>query len=97
MQFNQAADLARYPRPLEADLALCERAGVDLVWAPDVETVYRGRPGRGVGDRRCRWPTSWRARTGPGHFDGMLTVVAKLLNQRRARIGRTSARRTTSS
>ena len=35
MQFNQAADLARYPRPLEADLALCARAGVDVVWVPD--------------------------------------------------------------
>jgi len=79
MQFNQAADLARYPRPLEADLALCEQAGVDLVWAPDVETVYRGGPAQvwltaGALADQLEGPHR------PGHFDGVLTVVGKLLN-----------------
>jgi len=79
MQFNQAADLARYPRPLEADLALCEQAGVDLVWAPDVETVYRGGPAQvwlAAGALADQMEGPHR----PGHFDGVLTVVGKLLN-----------------
>jgi pantoate--beta-alanine ligase len=78
MQFNQAADLARYPRPLAADLELCERAGVELVWAPEVDTVYRGGPPQvwltaGALADQLEGPHR------PGHFDGMLTVVAKLL------------------
>jgi pantoate--beta-alanine ligase len=78
MQFNQAADLARYPRSLAADLELCERAGVDLVWAPEVDTVYRGGPAQvwltaGALADQLEGPHR------PGHFDGMLTVVAKLL------------------
>ncbi len=44
MQFSQAEDLARYPRRLEEDLALCERHGVDLVWAPDVTEIYPDGP-----------------------------------------------------
>ncbi len=79
MQFNQAADLARYPRPIEADLALCEQAGVDLVWLPEVDTVYRGGASQ-------VWLTSGTLADQlegphrPGHFDGVLTVVCKLLN-----------------
>ncbi|HTZ42640.1 MAG TPA: pantoate--beta-alanine ligase [Jatrophihabitans sp.] len=78
MQFDRPDDLARYPRPLADDLAACERAGVDLVWAPEVEAVYRGgRPGvwitAGALADQLEGPNR------PGHFDGMLTVVAKLL------------------
>lgn len=77
LQFDQAADLARYPRPLAADLELCEQAGVDLVWAPDVDTVYRGgqpevRVSAGPLADQLEGPNR------PGHFDGVLTVVAKL-------------------
>src|SRR3954453_6757364 len=77
LQFDQAADLARYPRSLAADLALCEQAGVDLVWAPDVDTVYRGgqpevRVAAGPLADQLEGPSR------PGHFDGVLTVVAKL-------------------
>ena len=79
LQFDQPADLARYPRPLETDLAICERAGVDLVWAPDVETVYRGgepevRVSAGPLAAQLEGPHR------PGHFDGVLTVVAKLFS-----------------
>jgi len=77
LQFDQAADLARYPRTLAADLAICEEAGVDLVWAPDVETVYRGgQPEVRVSAGRLADQLEGPNR--PGHFDGVLTVVAKL-------------------
>ncbi|MDQ2839228.1 MAG: pantoate--beta-alanine ligase [Actinomycetota bacterium] len=79
MQFNQAADLERYPRPLAADLALCEQAGVDLVWAPDVDTVYRGGTA-GVWLTAGALADQLEGPARPGHFDGMLTVVGKLFN-----------------
>lgn len=79
LQFGPGEDLARYPRSLEADLALCERLGVDVVFAPDVETVYPGgtpqvtvAPGP-LGD-------VLEGASRPGHFAGVLTVMAKLLN-----------------
>jgi pantoate--beta-alanine ligase len=77
LQFDQPADLARYPRTLEADLAICEQAGVELVWAPDVDTVYRGgqpevRVTAGPLADQLEGPNR------PGHFDGVLTVVTKL-------------------
>lgn len=77
MQFNQAADLDRYPRTFEADLAVCERAGVDLVWHPDVNTMYRdGRPQVWVTAGALADQLEGPNR--PGHFDGVLTVVLKL-------------------
>jgi pantoate--beta-alanine ligase len=79
MQFGPAEDLARYPRTLDADLALSEQAGVDLVWAPAVEDVYPHgtakvtiQPGP-LGDLL-------EGEVRPGHFGGVLTVVAKFLN-----------------
>ncbi|HEU5271915.1 MAG TPA: pantoate--beta-alanine ligase [Jatrophihabitans sp.] len=77
LQFDQSADLARYPRTLAADLAVCEQAGVDLVWAPEVDTVYRGgqpevRVTAGPLADQLEGPNR------PGHFDGVLTVVTKL-------------------
>jgi pantoate--beta-alanine ligase len=80
MQFGPSEDLARYPRTLDADLALCEAIGVDLVWAPTLADVYpRGgavtvtvAPGP-LGDLL-------EGEVRPGHFTGVLTVVAKFLN-----------------
>ena len=82
MQFDQAADLARYPRPIEADVALCERLGVDVVWNPPVDEVYPGGPAQvwvtaGALANQLEGPNR------PGHFDGVLTVVSKLLNAAR--------------
>ncbi len=77
MQFGPDEDLDRYPRTLDEDLALCAAAGVDVVFAPDVAEVYPGgepvvtvEPG----------PLAdiLEGRTRPGHFTGVLTVVAKL-------------------
>lgn len=79
LQFGEAVDLERYPRTLDADLALLDAAGVDLVFAPDVEEVYPG------GEPRVRISAGpmagkWEGASRPGHFDGALTVVAKLLH-----------------
>ena len=77
LQFDQPADLARYPRTLAADLAICEQAGVDLVWAPEVDTVYRaGQPEVRVTAGPLAEQLEGPNR--PGHFDGVLTVVTKL-------------------
>lgn len=79
LQFGEAVDLERYPRTLEADLALLEAEGVDLVFAPSVEEVYPG----GAPMVRITSGTlaeKWEGASRPGHFDGALTVVAKLLH-----------------
>ena len=79
LQFGEAVDLERYPRTLDADLALLDAVGVDLVFAPDVDEVYPG------GEPRVRISAGpmagkWEGASRPGHFDGALTVVAKLLH-----------------
>lgn len=79
LQFGANEDLDRYPRTLDADLLICEEAGADAVFAPAVDEVYPG------GDPQVRitaGPMGGRLEgaTRPGHFDGMLTVVAKLLH-----------------
>jgi pantoate--beta-alanine ligase len=79
LQFGEAVDLDRYPRTLDADLALLEAEGVDLVFAPEVGEVYPdGEPMVRVtaGPLAGKWEGASR----PGHFDGALTVVAKLLH-----------------
>ncbi|MEU6386549.1 pantoate--beta-alanine ligase [Streptomyces bauhiniae] len=79
LQFGAGEDLDRYPRTLDADLALAGRAGADAVFAPAVEEVY---PGGEPQVRVTAGPMGGRLEgaTRPGHFDGMLTVVAKLLH-----------------
>jgi pantoate--beta-alanine ligase len=79
LQFGDAVDLDRYPRTLDADLALLESAGVDLAFAPSVQEVY---PGGEPLVRVTAGPLGekWEGASRPGHFDGALTVVAKLLH-----------------
>ena len=79
LQFGEAADLERYPRTLEADLALLDAEGVDLAFAPGVEEVY---PGGAPLVRITAGPLGekWEGASRPGHFDGALTVVAKLIH-----------------
>ena len=79
LQFSANEDLDRYPRTLEADLDALAPLGVDAVFAPSVEEMYpAGRPETSVAAGRVGSMFEGAAR--PGHFDGMLTVVAKLLS-----------------
>jgi len=79
LQFGPNEDLDRYPRTLDADLALCAEAGVDVVFAPTETEMY------------ADWPPAVRVDPGPlgnqlegasrpGFFVGVLTVVLKLLH-----------------
>jgi pantoate--beta-alanine ligase len=79
LQFGPTEDLDRYPRTLEEDLKICEREGVDVVFAPTVEEVYAGWPAQPqVTIEPGPLATILEGRTRPGHFRGVLTVVAKL-------------------
>jgi pantoate--beta-alanine ligase len=76
-QFNAGADLAAYPRPLEADLAACRERGVDRVFLPDAETLYGTGYQTWIEVGELQKPLCGASR--PGHFRGVATVVAKLL------------------
>lgn len=79
LQFGPGEDLDHYPRDLGSDLALCAREGVEVVFAPTVADMYpQGEPAVRVvaGPLGGRFEGSSR----PGHFDGVLTVVLKLLH-----------------
>lgn len=76
-QFNDPADLARYPRTLEADVALA-RPYVDAVLAPPPEAFYPDGYRYRVTENSLS--TLLEGAQRPGHFDGVLTVVLKLLN-----------------
>ncbi|HEX8781063.1 MAG TPA: pantoate--beta-alanine ligase [Nocardioides sp.] len=78
LQFGAGEDLDRYPRTLDDDLALCALHGVDVVFAPSVEEVYPGGEPQ-VTVEPGPLATVLEGRTRPGHFRGVLTVVAKLL------------------
>ena len=85
IQFGANEDLDKYPRTLDNDLILCAQAGVKIVFAPKVEEMYGADkneltlicPPYSAVDKLC-------AKTRPGHFDGVCSVVAKLFNLTRA-------------
>jgi len=83
LQFGPREDLARYPRTYDADMEICRREGVDLVFAPTPSVVY---PAGDPAVRVCAGPlgTVLEGQARPGHFDGVLTVVGKLLHLTRA-------------
>jgi pantoate--beta-alanine ligase len=77
LQFGAGEDLDRYPRTFEADLDVCGAHGADVVFAPAVDEVYPG------GDPQVTVEPGplgavLEGRTRPGHYRGVLTVVAKL-------------------
>ncbi len=80
-QFGPNEDFARYPRTPQQDAAGLADAGCDLLWMPDVETMYPFGPQSAV---RIRVPGVTDVLEGehrPGHFDGVATVVARLFLQ----------------
>ena len=77
-QFGEAADFERYPRNVARDNAVCEAAGVDIVFAPTVNEVYPPGFDTRVAMGLVGVPLEGAAR--PGHFDGVATVVALLFN-----------------
>lgn len=79
LQFGVNEDLDRYPRTFDADAELCTQRGVDLVFAPTPATMYpQGEPSVTVDPGPLG--SLYEGATRPGHFVGVLTVVAKLLS-----------------
>lgn len=77
LQFGEGEDLDRYPRQEKEDIRALEQAGCDLLWIPAAEQIYPAGFSTmvvvaGLGKR-------WEGEARPGHFDGVSTVVAKLL------------------
>ncbi|HSD78501.1 MAG TPA: pantoate--beta-alanine ligase [Solirubrobacteraceae bacterium] len=79
-QFDDAGDLAAYPRDEDRDAAVAEQAGADLLFAPAVEEVYPAGFATTVTVSGPQTETLEGAHRGVGHFDGVATVVVKLLN-----------------
>src|SRR5580765_7191692 len=78
-QFGPREDFTKYPRPIEEDLAKCEAAGVDLIFNPPPEEMYKP----GAPDVAVDLPSLSSVLEGkhrPGHFKGVCQVVAKLFN-----------------
>jgi pantoate--beta-alanine ligase len=78
LQFGPTEDLARYPRDPEGDAAKAEARGVDALFIPDGDEIYP-EPTRVVVTPRAL-AARWEGAARPGHFEGVLTVVAKLFN-----------------
>ena len=76
-QFNDPGDLERYPRTVERDLELLRSAGCDLVFLPRADEIYRDGYRYRVTENELSLKLEGASR--PGHFDGVLTVVLKLL------------------
>jgi pantoate--beta-alanine ligase len=76
-QFGEGEDFGRYPRRESADARMLEEAGCDLLWAPSVEDIYPKGFATTV-SVGCLTQL-WEGEARPGHFDGVATVVAKLL------------------
>ena len=83
LQFSPTEDLARYPRDPQGDAAKAASRGVELLFAPTVAEIYRNGDPHETGEVRIA-PRSldqrWEGEVRPGHFAGVLTVVAKLFN-----------------
>lgn len=79
LQFGPREDLSRYPRTFDEDMEICTREGVDLVFAPTPDVIY---PDGDPGVRISAGPLGdvLEGKSRPGHFDGVLTVVGKLLH-----------------
>jgi len=77
LQFGPVEDLSRYPRPVKRDQQLCREAGVDLLFWPSSEEFYSKNFQTSV--KVGRLSQRWEGEARPMHFEGVTTVVAKLL------------------
>tara|TARA_B100002019_G_C21194845_1_gene560822 strand:+ start:264 stop:1112 length:849 start_codon:yes stop_codon:yes gene_type:complete len=77
-QFGEATDFTHYPRRLEQDLMQCQALGVDVLFAPSADRVYREDRSTWVDEEQLSRGLCGEAR--PGHFRGVCTIVLKLLN-----------------
>jgi pantoate--beta-alanine ligase len=79
LQFGPKEDLSRYPRTFDSDMEICTREGVDVVFAPTPDVIY---PDGDPGVRISAGPLGdvLEGQSRPGHFDGVLTVVGKLIH-----------------
>ncbi len=77
-QFGPKEDFSKYPRPFRNDLALCKKHGADAIFAPSPDEMYSGDFSTWVEELALSRGLCGKSR--PGHFKGVTTVVAKLLN-----------------
>lgn len=77
-QFNQKSDLIKYPRQLAVDQAMCRTAGVDVIFAPLVKSIYPPHFSTWVEEIELSQSLCGASR--PGHFRGVCTIVLKLFN-----------------
>lgn len=77
-QFGPSEDFKKYPRPIKSDLAICRKAGVDVVFAPTAKQIYPQENLTWVNVEKLTEQLCGRFR--PGHFRGVTTVCAKLFN-----------------
>lgn len=78
LQFGPAEDLSRYPRPVKSDKQLCQEAGVDLLFWPSSEELYPKDFQTSI--KVNRLSQRWEGEARPTHFEGVTTVVTKLLS-----------------
>ena len=78
LQFGPHEDFRRYPRPIRRDRIAFAKEGVDLLWEPALEDVYPPGDATRVRVERLTEPMEGTSR--PGHFEGVTTVVLRLLN-----------------
>jgi pantoate--beta-alanine ligase len=78
LQFEPGSDYERYPRPEKADEEFCRKAGVDLLFRPNVSELYADD--RSVYVEESSLSKTLEGKSRPGHFQGVCTVVAKLFN-----------------
>ena len=77
-QFGPTEDFARYPRDAEGDAAKAKARGVDMIFSPALDDMYPRPPLTSVTSPQLA--RRWEGEVRPGHFSGVLTVVAKLFN-----------------